>query len=244
MVKGEFESMRALHSVSPDFVPCPFGYGTYESDPKTHFFLCDFIDMANRLPDVVDFCERLADLHRRSMAASPMGLFGFHVTTYNGRLPQDNTWNESWEAFYIRGLQHMFTLEASVHGLSQEINNLLPALYEKVVPRLLRPLETDGRILKPCLVHGDLSEGNAAVHAGTGQSLIFDSSAFWAHNECIEAISFKQRYGSWLIFPDDLAMWRPARFKIREPYIKEYLKIFAPSAPAEDWDDRNLLYSL
>jgi protein-ribulosamine 3-kinase len=109
MVKGEFESMRALHNVSPDFLPCPFGYGTY----------------------VVDFCERLADLHRRSMAASPEGLFGFHVTTYNGRLPQDNTWNESWEAFYINGFQHMFTLGESVHDPSQEINNLLPALYRR-----------------------------------------------------------------------------------------------------------------
>lgn len=189
MVKGEFESMQALHSISPDFVPRPYGYGTCESDPTTHFFLCSFIAMANNLPDIEDFCRRLADMHRRSAAVSPEGKFGFHVTTYNGNLPQDNTWNDSWEAFYLRGLQHMFTLEESVHGPSEEIRGLLPALYNKVVPRLLRPLETADRNLKPCLVHGDLSEGNAAVHAETGHSLIFDSCAFWAHNECLEAVA-------------------------------------------------------
>lgn len=190
MVKGELESMRALYQLSPNFVPRPIGCGTYESAPDNHFFLCDFVDMADELPEVVDFCEKLADLHRRSIALGPEGHegeFGFHVTTYNGRLPQDNTWNESWEAFYIRGIKHMFALEESVHGPSPEIQSLLPALYEKVIPRLLRPLETEGRILKPCLVHGDLWDSNVAVHVETGQPFIFDSSAFWAHNECIDA---------------------------------------------------------
>jgi protein-ribulosamine 3-kinase len=193
MVKGEYESMLALWNLSPDFVPRPIGHGTYQSDPNSHFFLCDFIDMADELPDVVDFCEKLADLHRRSIAIGPEdhdGQFGFHVTTYNGKLPQDNTWNESWEAFYIGGIKHMFALEESVHGPSPEIEALLPALCEKVIPRLLRPLETEGRTLKPCLVHGDLWDGNAAVHAETDQPYIFDSSAFWAHNECIGASSF------------------------------------------------------
>ena len=30
---------------------------------------------------------------------------------------------------------------------------------EKVVPRLLLPLEADGRVLKPCLIHGDCWDG-------------------------------------------------------------------------------------
>src|ERR1700761_7635235 len=100
MVRGECESMRALYAVSPDMVPKPIGYGTYESDPNTHFFLCEFVDLYDELPDVVDFCEKVADLHRRSMALSKNGMFGFDVTTCNGTVPQNNTWNESWEAFY------------------------------------------------------------------------------------------------------------------------------------------------
>ena len=30
---------------------------------------------------------------------------------------------------------------------------------EKVVPRLLLPLQSDGRVLKPCLLHGDCWDG-------------------------------------------------------------------------------------
>ena len=38
----------------------------------------------------------------------------------------------------------------------------------KVIPRLLRPLETGGRQIKPSLVHGDLYSGNVSVDAVTG----------------------------------------------------------------------------
>ena len=34
MAKGEFESMQALHSISPRFVLCPVGYGTDRSDRR------------------------------------------------------------------------------------------------------------------------------------------------------------------------------------------------------------------
>jgi Fructosamine kinase len=65
-----------------------------------------------------------------------------------------------------------------------------------------------------------------ALQAHTEQPYIFDSSAFYAHNEY------------------DLHMWRGERFKIRDSYITEYFKHFPPSEPAEEWEDRNRLYSL
>jgi hypothetical protein len=61
---------------------------------------------------------------------------------------------------------------------------LLPALFDKVIPRLLRPLESNGRKVEPSLVHGDLWYGNAAVIDETGDPIVFDPSSFWAHNEC------------------------------------------------------------
>lgn len=70
-------------------------------------------------------------------------------------------------------------------GPCVELNELLPDLFDKVIPRLLRPLETNGRKLKPSLVHGDLWCGNVGVIDGdTGQAIVFDPSSFWAHNEC------------------------------------------------------------
>jgi fructosamine-3-kinase len=229
--RGEYESIGALYAVSPEFIPKPIGYGTYESDPEQHFFLCEFIDLDDKLPHVGEFCKILADLHRRSTAMAPQlknpdKKFGFHVVTCNGTVPTHQTWEESWEAFYIDNMKHLFAWEKKLQGPSERIQKMLPTLYTKVIPRLLRPLETDGRTLNPCLLHGDLWDGNTAVHAKTDQPYIFDASSFWGHHEC------------------DLAKWRGSRYRMRRPYVKEYFKHFPISPPEEDWDHRNLLYSL
>ena len=42
MMNGEFESMTALYSSIPHFVPKPYGWGSYRDIPDTHFFLCEF----------------------------------------------------------------------------------------------------------------------------------------------------------------------------------------------------------
>lgn len=54
---------------------------------------------------------------------------------------------------------------------------------EKVVPRLLLPLQSDGRVLKPCLIHGDCWDGNTATCARTGEAFVFDVCSFYGHNE-------------------------------------------------------------
>lgn len=52
MVEGEFESMKVLHAVTPKFAPKPVSWGTFKSNPDLHFFLCDFHDMDNELPEL------------------------------------------------------------------------------------------------------------------------------------------------------------------------------------------------
>ena len=115
---------------------------------------------------------------------APDGRFGFHCTTYNGNLPQDNTWSDSWEAFFENGLRHVLKVREERAGLSAELDALLPALFEKVIPRLLRPLESNDRKVQPSLVHGDLWCGNVAVDSSTGYPIVFDPASFYAHNEC------------------------------------------------------------
>jgi protein-ribulosamine 3-kinase len=74
MVRGEFESMKAIHTLLPEFVPEPLAWGTYETIADTHFFLCEFRDMKNDKPDPHKFTARLAQLHHNS--TSPNGKFG------------------------------------------------------------------------------------------------------------------------------------------------------------------------
>lgn len=112
------------------------------------------------------------------------------------------------------------------HGKDDRLEFLEDSLYTKVIPRLLRPLETNGRSIKPCLVHSDVWPGNMMLDAKTNRVALFDSCAFWGHNEA------------------DLGTWRAPRYKMGRPYFKEYQRVMQISEPAEDWDDRNALYAM
>lgn len=185
----EYESAKLLHSFSPDTIPAPVAFGTYASKTDTHFYLCAFVDMAMRLPDPAKFCASLAKMHQNSIGHSPEGKYGFHVSTYQGNMPQNNTWTDTWEEYYVRGLKDFMQQEQAVHGRSEELEELLVPFFEKVVPRLLRPLEWGEKKIKPCLLHGDIWYGNIAERTGTNEPVMFDPAAFWAHNEC-ESLTF------------------------------------------------------
>lgn len=182
MTQGEFESMRAVHMLLPDFAPKPIAWGTYDTIPDAHFFLCEYREMIDEMPDPHKFTARLAALHQNSR--SPNGKFGFHITTYSGNLPQMNDWEESWETYFAKSLRWTLKLELEAKGPDPELDVLVPILFDKVIPRLLRPLESEGRSVKPSLVHGDLWYANSGIDINTGESLVFDACCFYAHNEC------------------------------------------------------------
>jgi len=43
---------------------------------------------------------------------------------------------------------------------------------------------------------------------------------------------------------DEIGTWRQMRYRFGKSYIKAYQKYFPVSAPEEDHDDRNALYSM
>jgi protein-ribulosamine 3-kinase len=182
MMRGEFDSMTTLYKAMPDFAPKPFAWGKYESVRNTYFFICDFRDLDDDPPAPENFVSKLVELHQKNN--SPNGQYGYRMTTFNGNLPQDNAWAPTWEEFFTKGMRHMLKLEEKSHGPNEELQKLSVPFFEKVIPRLLRPLETGGRSIKPSLVHGDLWYGNAATDNETEQPLIFDACVFYAHNEC------------------------------------------------------------
>lgn len=183
MVMSEFESMKALYSCVPKFVPKPRAWGTYTSVPDTHFFLCEFRDMMeDYMPDPHEFAALLSAVHQKSK--SPNGKFGFHVTTFAGNLPQSVQWEDSWETFFAKSMRQALDLEMERKGPSEELDVLSQALFSKVIPRLLRPLESEGRTVKPSLIHGDLWYANSGIDVETGETLVFDACCFYAHNEC------------------------------------------------------------
>jgi len=208
----------------PEIAPKPIAWGEYANEADTYFFLCDFHDMTDEVPDVSDFPEMVAKLHKKGV--SPSGKFGFPVPTFQGRLPQDTTECDTWEESFSRSIRRFFELEANSQGYEQEMTELREAIMDKVIPKLLRPLESEGRSIVPCLVHGDLWDGNTSVDAATDRPVIFDACSSYAHHEY------------------ELAPWRPTRHKIGKPYVTEYLKHYPMSEPAKDFDDRNALYCI
>ena len=183
MCKAEYEGVAELYKVAPDFVPRPIGWGTYKADSNAHFYLAVFVDMIEERPDMPKFCSALARLHKDSMKLSN-GRFGFHVVTYSGSMYQAVEWTYSWEELWIKSIKAYAVQEREIHGPSDELDKLLSLYYEKVCPRLLRPLQTSGRMIKPVLIHGDIWYGNIATNAENGEPITFDPSVFWAHNEC------------------------------------------------------------
>ncbi|RSL44712.1 hypothetical protein CEP54_014577 [Fusarium duplospermum] len=194
MFRGEYESMKLINKMIPDFTPIPIAWGKL-NDSDGYFILFSFHNLrkdepSDKIPDkppirppIPLFTHAVAQLHTLSIDANPTGKFGFHMPTYNGTLEQDNTWTDTWEEFYARGMRHMLKLEEEARGPSEELQQLSGPFFDKVIPRLLRPLETDGRSIKPVLLHGDLWLGNVSNQTESGNPLMFDASAFWGHNE-------------------------------------------------------------
>ena len=69
-------------------------------------------------------------------------------------------------------------------GPDVELKSLFEQTMENIVPRLLRPLETGGRQMKPSLVHGDLYSGNVSISIEAGKPILYEATCLYAHNEC------------------------------------------------------------
>lgn len=181
MVSGEFASMSSLHRAPPYIVPHPSAWGTYASDPNIHFFLCVFVDMDDDLPDVQKLARGLAELHTNDV--NPDGKYGFHVPTLQGTIPQYTKWTETWEEFFSNSIRRVFENEEMSQGYDEEVDELCRLTLEKVVPRLLRSLETGGRTIQPRLVHGDIWDGNVSTDLKSNMPVIYDATCIYAHNE-------------------------------------------------------------
>ena len=228
MLEGEYNSMCELYKWAPNFVPKPYQWGQLNvSDPDTYYFLCDFIEMTNDNPDPVELATKMAELHKNS--ESPTGQFGFHINTCQGNLAQQTTpWNPSWVNFYIQLVKGAMKLNTARNGDWKDLEESVNTLISHVVPKVLGPLEMDGRKVKPCLIHGDLWDGNVGTDFETGELYVFDASVYYAHYEM------------------EIAMWRAKFIKTlgAKVYMNEYLARMGISEPAELFDDRHRLYSV
>lgn len=139
-----------------------------------HFFLCSFPELSGDIPDVNKIPALVAELHNRHV--SPDGTFGFPHQTFGGRLAQFFPVTNSWEETFRSGMQRTFDNEENAQGYDEDMAQLKKAIIEKVIPRLLRPLETGPDNIQPRLVHGDMWDGNCSVDVNTNKPIVFDAT--------------------------------------------------------------------
>ncbi|KAL9122319.1 MAG: hypothetical protein Q9187_001128 [Circinaria calcarea] len=137
-----------------------------------------------------------------------------------------NEWEDSWETYFTKSMRWALKLELEAKGPDSEFDVLVPALFDKVIPRLLRPLGSEGRSVRPSLVHGDLWYANCGIDVDTGESLIFDACCFYAHNEY------------------EFGQWQPICNRFGAEYLVAYHTYVQISPPEEDYDGRLDLYKL
>ncbi|KAJ5088357.1 hypothetical protein N7456_011973 [Penicillium angulare] len=213
--------MSELYKWAPDLVPKPHSWGKYrQASPEAYFFLIQYIEMSDKMPDPQQLCRKLAKLHRVSQ--SPTGQFGFHITTCQGRIPQSVSWESNWTICFTKMLKHVLDMDFDTNGYWEDLDKVAERLILHVIPRLLDALVKDGRTIKPSLIHADLWEGNTGTSFEDGNIYIFDSAAFYALHEM------------------EVADWRCYYNKISNKiYTRTYLRHNGPSEPRNEWEDRS-----
>lgn len=140
----------------------------------------ELLELGPEIVEPLDFCHFLAQLHETRV--TPTGKFGCHQVSYQDPNPQNVTWESSWCTFSTRRLVRFYELEIAQNGPQPDYEAAYRHFAQDVVPKILEPLQPEGRVLKPSLIHGDLWEENTGLNLESGLPVVFDASVM-CHNE-------------------------------------------------------------
>jgi fructosamine-3-kinase len=224
MAEAEYEGQKAIFDVLPRNSVKPVAWGYFQKSKAKSWYLAEYLNLEARTPHLHDFLPIVKTLHQASV--SPTGKFGFHVTPFYGPPPMVVDWTDNWEEFWVREFRSGLTYVQSMRGEDPELVELAEEFIQKVARRLLRPLQTGGRDIKPSLCHGDLWDGNIQIDIDTQEPIIFDPCAFYGHHEM------------------DFQCMQSPRYKVGLGFVELYKKEIGASYPIEDFDDRVSLYAM
>lgn len=236
LLKGEHESLNAIHSVVPSFCPASLGWGRFSGESSKFFLVTEFLELSRGGTSYgPSLAAKLAKLHT-TPAPTPSGhsspMFGFPVTTCCGGTPQPNDFKKSWADFFAENRLHAILKRSeTTNGQDSELHNLVTTTIGKVVPALLRNEHLNGgKGVTPVIVHGDLWSGNASKgrvgsEEGDLQDVVFDPSACYAHNEY--ELGIMGMFGGF-----------------GREFYKEYHALCPKTEPVDEYEDRVKLYEL
>ena len=156
-MEADYLEIKEIHSVMPEFAPKPYGWGKYDKS-DTYFSYMVFLDLSlEEMPELDEFYCELAQLHE--ISKSPTGEFGFYRSIFQGPIEMNNICESNWCTFVTGLLTGLFDQEIAQHGFWLDYEEAFK-LLTKTVKLMLSSLQSDGRELKPSLVHGDMWEEN------------------------------------------------------------------------------------
>lgn len=169
---AEAAGLRALKAAHSDlFIPEVIAT---ENEKPEHpgFLVLEWVETGTQSGAVWDsFGQGLAGLHRHSRTR-----YGFERDNYIGRLPQQNTWEETWIDFFRDHRLAPQVQRARAAGRWQSSwNAALNTLYQRLGELL--PGDPPASML-----HGDLWSGNYMV-TKNGRPALIDPAAYYGHRE-------------------------------------------------------------
>jgi protein-ribulosamine 3-kinase len=228
LLQAEYESQAKMYELLPEHVPRPLSWGSLEllAPLEGHYFLTEFVEFHDPgLPDVESAGALVAKLHAASVGTSQQ--FGTPIPLFDGMLNYINGWEPTWPRMFARILFQMYHYNCLTNGLWDDLHAAILPIIQIVLPRLLNELERGERCVEPTFIHGDLWNGNFGLANDTNKLYLFDSSGYYAHHEM------------------EFAYWKTLHHRMHErDYCGAYFRQQPPSEPAEEFEDRVLLYTL
>jgi protein-ribulosamine 3-kinase len=217
-----------LYNLLPENVPRPVSWGSLDliAPLEGYFFLTEFVEFHDpELPDIQAAATLVSNLHAASAGTSDQ--FGTSTPLFDGILNYICGWEPTWPRLFAKILFQMYHYNCLTNGIWDELHAAIIPVIQVVVPRLLGELENGERRIEPTFIHGDLWNGNFGLADDTNKLYLFDSSGYYAHHEM------------------EFAYWKTLHHKMHErDYCEDYFLHRPKSEPAEEFDDRMLLYTL
>lgn len=169
---AEASSLSAMHGVQSDLIIPEIILARDASDLAPGVLLMNWIDSGSKGKDFWEvFGRGLAQMHRSTVAR-----YGFAEDNFIGRIPQENTWEDSWVMFFREHRLEPQVARARTNRQWQASwDRPLDHLYARLADVL--PEKPEASIL-----HGDLWGGNYMVERA-GKPVLIDPASYYGHRE-------------------------------------------------------------
>ncbi|GEM_PF-1635237 len=168
-----------IHSSEPNFPlpPNPNCDAEKTANPS-QLLITEFIESSSskgfQAKSEEAFGRNLAKMH----LALPNDRFGLERNNFLGATLQPNDWHDDWITFWLtQRLESQFRLAQQNGYYQDELKSLCESLLGKLPEILASPVKA-----KPCLIHGDLWNGNFWID-DQGKPVIIDPAVYYAPAE-------------------------------------------------------------